>query len=569
MAEGQLSVYAPIATEASIRAAANAAIAAGVGTVLLPVGSITLTSPLPLASGVRYVGVEPVIVFQGSIPDTDWTLVGGTILVGDGTFQAFSGNTTSKGSPDVPFWDNALANCGVENIGFSNFTYAIQTGAQNNMGVMYSTFRNLYITGATQWGLEFQNFMHCKFERIWVRASANGMRFTANVANDVLATGNSVTEHLFVVNTTSLSARGIVFESVGTNAQMDLISGHRIQVNFFRESEAASQSATFTNASTSIGVSDGTKFPVGMPVSFSASGNGFLATQIYFVLSQSGNAITLGNSRSGSAIASTGTTGLTIRTYGFPNLEIIGTGGAIGTTNMTLTDVDLEGHATCSLYLEGGGSNRVEISSFGTSYATYCVRGTQTSQIDSVGTTAVADIDGASSFFRYGGQIARWLQYTGSGQWYDSVRAVQSLSLTNRSWSKSDLHVRSPNSNFLYPDTPIGQKITTWDADLNVSADQGGVVTFTDTTPRTYTLPTITDDNVTVSGSYKGFEVSFVNLSRTVNLTVNTNGTQTFNNISGKTSYTLTPGQSLRVVAAKGGTGGVLCWAAFPSNGVT
>lgn len=93
----------------------------------------------------------------------------------------------------------------------------------------------------------------------------------------------------------------------------------RIQVNAFNR-DKLSVMASFTSGSTTVGVPDGTKFAVGMPVNFTTAGAGYAAKQGYIVKSVSGNTITPANDTEAAAISASATTTLPLESYGFANV---------------------------------------------------------------------------------------------------------------------------------------------------------------------------------------------------------------------------------------------------------
>lgn len=83
------------ADDAQIRAAAIALNASGGGTIMLPGETITLTSPLPLLSGVKYVGQEPDVTWADFtagvwLPD-NWDFAGGGGLRRQRNFRLLRG----------------------------------------------------------------------------------------------------------------------------------------------------------------------------------------------------------------------------------------------------------------------------------------------------------------------------------------------------------------------------------------------------------------------------------------------------------------------------------------------
>ncbi|MCK1543449.1 hypothetical protein IVB12_16145 [Bradyrhizobium sp. 179] len=551
------------ATEASIRSAASAANALGGGIVHIPGGNITLTSPLTVYSGVYYKGVAPALQFTSDVPDSTFSWLSGTKLSGDGTFRAFEANNTNQGSPASPFTTNAISNFGIENMALDNFTDAIRIGAVNNIGLQFSKLRNLFITNCSGWGIFLANFMHCDIQRIWTKLCQNGQYYAASVASATLMPGNSYMHTLFNIipsdGRDNRLCRGIVFDANTSTSILNELRLARIQNNSFSRTKL-SVAATFTNGSTSIGVPDGTKFAVGMPVAFTAAANGFSASQIYCVLSVAGNVITLGNSRTSAAISSTGTTGLTLESWGFPCVEIVSAGASAHVQNLSANGVDIEGASSAGLYVENAATIDIEVSEVpGSKHADICLRSTTYSRFRSCG-QAVTDIDGTSSTAtEFVGTRSTQIQRSGRGLYYDNVNSLPTLSIRgNSTVVGGDIHMRS-GSSLAYFNTAMGQHQAQRDSTVTLGANQYGDVIFNGATGQTFTLPTITTD-ATLSTTNIGVEFTIFNVSAN-SLTVATDGTQLFNNVAAKTSLTVATQTWLEVKACKT-AGGTLFWTA-------
>lgn len=554
MAEGQLKWYVPDATEASVRAAANAAIAAGGGRVMLPDATITITSALPVASGLHYQGVPPRLAFTGGIPDSDWSFTGGTVLQGDGTFPAFSYNITPKGSPGTPFWGDALSNFGLFDIGFSNFSYGIQAGATNSMSFMYSRFENLFMTGITSWGIDACNYMHTEWHRIWIRQAANIMRFRGDVATATLNCGNCVYDSIFGIQP-NYGGRGLVFEAAA-GAVFGSHEVRRPQINCFSRAEVT-QTVTFTNGSPNLAVTDGTKFPVGMPFKFTTTVAGFTANIIYVVLTQSGNTITVATKKSGAAISANASTTGTVKSYGMPALEIVGlsTGGIVASS---FTNLDMEGNSSALIYMENNQQVRLEATGVGAvgSYATFVARACAANYVYNSDTSAVTDFDVNSNNIQYYGGRGNNLQYTGYGQWYDGPNNKYVTSINGfQTGNQGSLETHfGAGGGFIYPAAQsIGQRVTALNSGGTIDAGRAGVLVFSGSAPITYTLPTINDTNA--GSTLNGCKWEIVNAG-SANLTVATDGTQVFNGVAAKTSVVLTPGNTIDITGFKNASGG-------------
>src|SRR5574343_196867 len=148
-------------TEAGIRAAAAAVSLMGGGIVQLQAKTYTITSALPLISGVVYRGAGYTLAGYGG-------LSGGTIVQGDGTFPIFSAAATDLGALPgsiAAARTELVTRCGVKDMALKDGTYGIKCGALYKAGVYWGDFDNLYISGMTQWGVWFENFIECRFSR--------------------------------------------------------------------------------------------------------------------------------------------------------------------------------------------------------------------------------------------------------------------------------------------------------------------------------------------------------------------------------------------------------------------
>ncbi|HET8871397.1 MAG TPA: hypothetical protein VFM48_13205, partial [Aquabacterium sp.] len=184
---------------AGILVAAFAAFSAGGGIVKLPNAQITLSASLPLYSGVKYTGSTPALTYPINPPDSQFSYIGGTRLIGDGTFAAFSANDTDRASPNSVFGSDAISDAYVENMVLSGFSRGISVGAVNAIGLIHGGLRNLWIENCTDWGVFAANFMHSDIQRIWTQNCRNGQYYGALVDASVLMPGNSKMHTLFNV----------------------------------------------------------------------------------------------------------------------------------------------------------------------------------------------------------------------------------------------------------------------------------------------------------------------------------------------------------------------------------
>lgn len=382
--------FVPITkTYADIVAAFNAAVQNNGGVVYLSAGLYDIgANTLPMASGVVYKGDGYKLLYT-QYPDSgsatlDETV--GTIVKGDGTADGFAFNTQGltlaqaqtlygTGTDGSTAFSNAgITGAGILGLGIKGCKMGIHAGAQYRPSFWYCEF-DVAITDCTQWGAWFENFQHCGFN---INSFGNlvGNLAMGVSSNGYLAPGNSAIQDILTSvkqGVNNLPIRGALFFSYnGTNlGSLNILN---LQSNRFSQITSTT-AATMSNASTSIGVTDLTRFAVGMPVAFDATANGFTANQIYFVLSRSGTtgagSITVGNSQpslaaeyqpSGwvndsqnvnqpTAISATGATAVNIITRGFPCIEVVGFDNA-RVLGFDCHSVDAEGGGTTKFYAQ-------------------------------------------------------------------------------------------------------------------------------------------------------------------------------------------------------------------------
>ena len=564
-------VYGVLTTDttAQIIAKAEAAEADGGGIVKFPAHTFTLTAPLPILPGVKYVGIEPVLapintenlVYLG---DMEWNYVGGTILVGNGTFNAFEANKTDLGSVPSDIGNTAIHSAGVINVGLDGFVDGIRVGAVNTMGMVWGELRNIYAKNCSGWGVFLANFQHLDIDNIRTTICQNGQYYGALLPGITMMPGNADIVNLFNMpprdSRNRRLCRGIVFEAGGAASMLNQLNVSRIQCNAMTRVKL-SATATFTNASTSIGVPDGTEFLPGMPVVFTAAGAGFAAGQGYIVSTVVGNTITLANDRISAAISATASTTLTLETYGFPNMEITRRNAGARVQNSRFKHVDVEGQATVALYAEGAYYNHIEISELpGTMHLGVMGRDSARTEFYSFH-AAITDFDAACATSSWYGSRSTGYGRQLSGSWMDDskggVRAIAIGGGAN-GVTGGDIQYRG---GFMYPIGGMGERIYPRDNAITLSGLNVGDVVFAGGAPQTFTLPTIANANDNASLVGQVFDIYNVGAGT---LTVNTAGGQLMNKVAGRTSTNVAPGNRLKLVAAID-NGGTLFWLAATS----
>lgn len=563
---GESVGHRPGPTEAAIRAQAAHLTANGGGTVLLPPGQITLTAPLPILPGVKYVGQEPFISHADDtsppwIPDSGWTFTEGTVLVGDGTFACFEANTVAAGSADGELGATDIPNAGIRNLGIRNFTYGIHCGATNVMGMTFGELDRIWIRDCTEWGVWMDNFQHVKVGSIFTAACANGQMWGAHLPGANLLPGNSKIDALFNVSPADASIRyhrGIVFEAEGTNETLNELLVGRAQSNCFGRT-VLTETATLTSGSTSVAVADGTKYRVGMPVKAGTTIGGYTQNYVYVVASVVGNNITLANQRSTASISASASGSLSLSSSGFANLEIVGLSATSQVAHCNFQQVDVEGGNSVGVYADNFENSELHIVDVPPTPLSSVVGRACTYTNWYATSTPTTDFDATSTTSAWYGGRGTTFQRPLRGQWIDQPNGLNCLSVNGGSAGAvgGDIHGRV--NGFLYPAAGMGERVYQRDTSITLSAANMGVIVFNGAAGQTFTLPTIVTDT-SPGSSHIGCWYEIVNTS-TDSLSVATAGSQLINGVAAKTSLTVAAGAAVKVTATKNASGTLIWYA--------
>jgi len=329
-------------TSAGINAAAVTASQAGGGTVLLPAQTITLTAPIIM---------QPNVAFQGAGWQTSTQLsilVAGTILQGNGTFDCFDYNNVDLAAPystAAQLTGSLLQGPTIQNLAITNFQYGIKCGAQYQGGCQWGFFNNIYVSACTQWGVYFENYSQCIFQRMYITANNHGAWFRGSGTN-LNNLGNS---NFYKINAGSSTANGAgrAFylsarqgsNSPGAGSQTNSCSLYDVNGGGgpVTSTQAATMFApiacTITNLSASISVTN--TFSAGDPVTFSVAvgtGAGGVAVNTLYYVSATGL------STSAAQVSATlGGTPITFNASGTPNIQP----NKIGLTDMSKVGVGM------------------------------------------------------------------------------------------------------------------------------------------------------------------------------------------------------------------------------------
>lgn len=572
-----------LGTEAGIRAAAAIASAAGGGIVQLQPKTYTITATLPLLTGVTYRG-------SGYLMSGYGVLSGGTIIQGDGTFPIFSAAATDFGALPGSLAGTRtelVLRCGVKDMALKNGTYGIKCGALYKAGVYWGDFDNLYISGMTQWGVWFENFIECRFSRFKTETTNGvGHMWFGDSTGTWWNHGNSTVQQL-LCEVGGAYTRNIVFMARGASSAMNDLTVTDIQSNGhggrFTDSTAA-----FSNSVPDITVADASKWPVDFPVCVEANVYGFVAYTTYFVVSSntSTNKIQLSSFMGGAAITPSGSGTATLVGYGWPGLEIVGYGDSSNNTiqSSQFFGVDMESWSVAMRVLQ----NASVTAAWGTVNST---QGTQCANTltcrkaygaFSASGIEIPDFDWSShaGFISMGytlnagatlptaggnGQMPQGMvRTTGAGGGEVGLYLGTSKGGSNK---VTLLPVNAPAQSHIYPRNPLSQRVqTSTSTSLNLNGSHLGAIAFTGGSAATWNLPTLSGNQGGDANTYLGGVYEIANCG-TANMTVNTAASQLFNNQATKSTVTLTPGQSFTIRAQV--TGSTFFWQVVGNNGVT
>jgi hypothetical protein len=555
---------------AAFNTAARIALTATFGNVCIPPGilpfaTVTLTKAL---SGIHVIGALPVQTFNTPQPSLGYSLTGGTILKGSGTGSGPAFTYVGPGGAAATWASGFLTGVSFENLGFDGWDREFLFGGTSRQGVSYSKFNNLYGTNIGVRAYDFINSVSLWVDNLYGYFAGSGFRIADDLDNAVFgSTTNSYLGNL-QVTVRSFAAEGIVLEATAIGSggsQLNEIWGSY----WFVERPAISpqtQSATVTAGSPVIGVANNTYLPIGMPVGFTSSANGFTAGQTYFVVNSSGSSVQVSNTYGGPPLSAKSTGAMSIRTYGGENIALRGLGaenlanaGVVSNVHVQL--IDSENSAGNCVFLQrvaGGEMSLGECTS--NVIAGIALRDVTGFTINNAGSTnPTRDNDG------YGGEDNYWYgSYAGpdvqaygflgqgkdvgsSGNYYRTA-----LAPTLAGTPSPGLSVRGSGGNFLYSDFGIGQPYSV-DGNINpmLNAGESGIFAYAGS-GGTCTLPVIS--NSTFATSLIGLPYWFTNVG-TGPCKLTTQSGQTFSGLSGATSITVPVGGTVAVSAEPRGLG--------------
>lgn len=551
--------------------AASIALKATFGNVCLPPGNlpfatVTLTRAL---DGLHTIGTPPTQTFNSAQPSLGYTLTGGTILEGSGAGSGPAFTFVGSGGAPATWANGFLSNVSFENLGFDSWDREFLFGGTNLQGVAYSEFNNLYGTHIGVRAYDFINSVSLWIDDLFGYFPGSGFRMADDLDNSVYgSTTNSYVGNL-QFTLTSFAAEGIVLEAtaIGTGgSQLNEILGNY----WFVERPGATpqtQHVTMSAGAPSIGVSNDTYLPVGMPVGFTNSANGFVSGQTYFVVSSSSNSIRVSNTYGGPAVSAAGNSAISIKSIGGENIAIRGLGaenlpnaGVVSNIHVMQTDSE-NGSGNC-IFLQGVAGGEIDLGECTPNViAGIALRDVSAFTINNAGSSnPTRDNDG------YGNEDNYWYgSFTGpdvqpygflgqgkdvgasGGDYYRTA-----LAPTVAGEASPGLSVRGTGGNYLYSDFGIGQPYNVnGNPNQTMNAGESGIYAYAGT-GGTCTLPLI--NNVSFGTSLVGLPYWFTNVG-TGPCVIVTQSSQTFSGIAGVTSITVPVGGTVGMSAEPLGSG--------------
>lgn len=546
-------------TYGGVMDAYNKGVASGRPFIVTATDAIDISSAgqgLPVAAGVGYAGPNlDIDTSAATIPDASAVRNGtGFVLIGDGTFPAFKYNNAALGAPAsaAAFTAQGITNFSLRNMGFNNFSSAISAGNTNAASFWYSEFENLFADNCTGINFEINNMSHCKMRRIFSFGGPGGQRYGVSVANTVFIPSNTVMEDIYHVipNSSSIwTNKGIIFDVTnnGINNQLYI---YRLQSNRFNQ--ASNTFTCATNTTTTITSSSSALMAEGLPVSPVSTAQGFTQNLTYYVTNLTGSAgawsFNLARSKGGTPIAASGTGALSLITWGFPCLEFTGDSTATH-LNHKIYGVDIEAGGTVGALLQKFQASKIEFSEFpqsSVSISSFQLVNSPYSTIQTNDTSTTWDADGlsASAFIDTPAPITNARATPCNGNFGGSLNKYGSAGVgVANNYQPTLTNVNNGTLNWTYPGIAMGQRVSTKSAGFTLTTWEFGSTDVVSLAANaTVTLPSFKDTSATDTHVGGGGELT--NASDYY-LTVNTDGTQLFNNKASLTSLVLAPGETL------------------------
>lgn len=529
---------------------------------LLPFATVVLTQAF---SGIHTIGALPTQTFSRNQPSLGYTLTGGTILEGSGPGSGPAFTFVGPGGAPTTWANGFLTNVSFENLGFDNWDREFLFGGTNLQGVSYSKFNNLYGTNIGVRAYDFINSVSLWIDNLFGYFAGSGFRIADDLDNAVYgSTTNSYIGNL-QFTLTSYAAEGIVLEATAIGSggsQLNEILGNY----WFVERPGANdqfQPVTMSSGSPNIGVSNNTYLPVGMPVGFASSANGFVSGQTYFVVSSSNNRIQVANTYGGPAVSAKGSSAITIKSIAGENIAFRGLGAenlpnAGVVSNIHVMDTDSENGSGNCIFLQGVEGGELNLGEC----TPNVIAGVALRYVTSFTVNNTGSADPTRDNDGYGGQDNYWNgSYTGpdvqpygflgqgkdvNGNYYRTA-----LAPTVAGNASPGLSVRGTGGSYLYSDFGIGQPYyINGNPSQTLNAGESGIYAYAGS-GGTCTLPSIS--NASFGTSLVGLPYWFTNIG-TGPCTIETQSGQTLSGISGVTSMTVPVGGTVALSAEPWGS---------------
>lgn len=576
-------------TDVLIQAAVNGLASRGCGTVYLAAGTFTLNNPVTLANCVSIIGSPTAFPPANHLLSNEWIPSGGTIIQAGTATQGFIWNATDQGS--VSNWGaNQLSGILLENLTFSGFTGAsIKIGAKNAEGLVMSRLRHLafyncgtqgtdYETGTT-YALELRNFAGINVQEIYTSKCQNGVLARMSVPSATQQIGNSTFDDI-QVDTTNLGgvaanfARPLVFGSDPsiTTSLMNEMRVRSLASYAFVGRSTISDTATFTGGTT-FTVGTGTNYPVGMPVRFTANSGNIHANWAYFILSQSGNTLSIGTQRAGSAVTLPGSGTLTIQQTGYPLVDIGGVTPSQAVADSYFNGLDLEGPALGSVYCENCQKVAIGINQSTNSFLGLVFRSSGLMRVESMESGLTPDFDSISANTLLTGAIGPGIAFGGNG-WgviYDGTNQMQGINLAvgNTKLNAPNIFNGGGNSFIRFNAAASESQVNVSATGFTFGAFQSGYYVLEPTTSQTWILPAL--NNSSIFASLVSIRFKFNNTGTAAAIiqpSANTSG-QLINNTAHTTNQvSLAAGQWAEFVGVLS-NGGVTYWSLITTGTIS
>jgi hypothetical protein len=554
---------------------------------------------------------------------------GGTTFQGTGGYPLFAYNATdntvdySNASNLGSSW---LIGVGLSDLAMDTCTFGLKVGALSKAGLQFSQLNNLYVSNFSSGGFWLENYQYCDFAGLNAQAQTSacvGSNFTSSGAGAMMVfasslgslidPGNSTFRRIFAQSAAATFTRGIVFmqrtSAGGTVGLVNDVNIYDIQSNLqggpnggvtaYSATATAGSGGSNTHLTLSSfgGGASLSSFAVDLPVfvADASSGLGMGQYQTYFVLSNNGTYITIGNQQGGSAVALTASGSDTIYCAGWPPIECVGYGNSSGNALLAFhfDGVDVEIVGTTSFLTQNASAMAIDLGTTPTGQATtgpasvLCMR--NSSGVVTAAQPITYDFDSSSivQVFLNGVQIltdtaAVPMQPSGTAPYgflADRGHGSAGISLGGLTYYLRGAQLISSNGlnsqAFLMPQISVGQRaiIQTFNGSFGWGGQFAGAVVIKVAGNNTFTLPTLTTVaatntyNSAASGnttppytgaptnSTAGAAFEIFN-EGTGTSTIATASGQYFNANSNLTSIIMPPGSSVKLRAQTDGSTG-------------